>query len=84
MYEHMAAALEDDAVSLVAVGMVITETTGQSRMISAPEKIYLTKEEAMMNLFEEGDSGVFDTAGLQKALWFSKGAGGADSLYAPV
>lgn len=55
MYEQMAAALENDAVSLVAVGMIITETTGQNRVISAPEKTYLTKEEAFMNLFEEGE-----------------------------
>lgn len=55
MYEQMAAALEEDIVSLVSVGIIKTETTGQNHVISASEKTYLTKEEALMNLFEEGE-----------------------------
>ena len=55
MYEHMISEMEDEAISLVAVGFIVTDVDGKDNVLAAQEKRKLTKEEALMDIFESGE-----------------------------
>ena len=45
MYENMVTEMKDESVSIVAVGMIITDTKGHNDIVVSEEKLYLSKEE---------------------------------------
>lgn len=51
MYEKMITEMADSDVSIVAGGFVVTDINGNTTISVSPERKYLTKEEAFMDLF---------------------------------
>lgn len=54
MYENMIAEMIDREVSLVAVGFIVTDVEGNDTIDVAEEKKNLTREQALLNLLEDG------------------------------
>ncbi len=54
MYEHMIMEIKDSGISMVTVGFIITDIDGDDKVLVPEQKLFLTKEEAFMNLFEDG------------------------------
>lgn len=50
-YERMLAEMEDENVSIVAGGFIVTDMQGNEYISVSPKRQYLTKEEAFMDLF---------------------------------
>ncbi len=55
MYEQMIEEMEDETVSLVAVGFIVTNADGKENVLAAEQKRKMTKEEALMDIFEGGE-----------------------------
>ncbi len=55
MYECMIEEMKDEAVSMVTVGFIETEIDGKENVLVAQQKRKLTNEEALMNIFEDGE-----------------------------
>lgn len=55
MYECMMEEMKDESVSMAAVGFIVTDTDGKERLLAAGKKKKLTKEEALMDIFENGE-----------------------------
>lgn len=55
MYECMMEEMNDESVSIVSVGFMVTEPDGEMRVMGAQRRQKLTKEEAFMNIFEKNE-----------------------------
>lgn len=55
MYECMIEEMKDETISMAAVGFIVTDASGNDRVLAAQKKRKLTKEEALMDIFENGE-----------------------------
>lgn len=55
MYECMMEEMKDKTISMVAVGFIVTDISGKDRIMAAQKKKKLTREEALMDIFENGE-----------------------------
>lgn len=54
MYESMIAEMKDASVSIVEIGMIVTDTKGCDSLQVSDRRLYLTREEAFLHLLEYG------------------------------
>lgn len=54
MYESMIAEMRDTSVSIVEAGMIVTDTEGNDSLQVSDRRLYLTREEALLNLLAYG------------------------------
>lgn len=72
MYECMMEEMKDESASMVAVGFIMTEADGSTRILGAKQRKKLTREGAFMNLFEEEEMFPSSVNKLYRSYLFEK------------
>lgn len=72
MYECMIEEMKDEAVSMVTVGFIETEIDGKENVLATQQKRKLTKEEALMDIFEDGEIFPSSVNKLYRSFLFDK------------